>query len=122
MQVESVAWITELKNTLSAVFYLGAMLIYLRFDQTRKLRWYLAALGLFVLALFSKTVTATLPAALLVIFWWQRGRLVVEARRAAAGAVLPAGRGRGHAHGLGRADADRRRGPEFDLHDRSSGC
>ena len=34
--MESVAWITEQKNTLSAVFYLGAMLAYLRFDQTRK--------------------------------------------------------------------------------------
>jgi tetratricopeptide (TPR) repeat protein len=33
------------------------------------------ALGLFVLALMTKTVTATLPAALLVIFWWQRGRI-----------------------------------------------
>ena len=33
------------------------------------------AFGLFVLGLLSKTVTATLPAALLVIFWWQRGRL-----------------------------------------------
>ena len=33
VQVESVAWITEQKNTLSAVFYLGAMLAYLRFDE-----------------------------------------------------------------------------------------
>ena len=76
VQVESVAWITELKNTLSAVFYLGAALLYLRFDQARgRAAWYLAALGLFVLALASKTMTATLPGALLVIFWWQRGRL-----------------------------------------------
>ncbi len=75
IQAESVAWITEQKNTLSAVFYLGAMLVYLRFDQTRKTSLYWWALGLFLLAILSKTVTATLPGALLVIFWWQRGRL-----------------------------------------------
>ena len=75
VHVESVAWITELKNTLSAVFYLSAMLAYLRFDETRQTQFYWLALALFVLGLLSKTVTATLPAALLVIFWWQRGRL-----------------------------------------------
>ena len=75
VHAESVAWITEQKNTLSAVFYLGAMLVYLRFDQTRKLALYGWALGLFLLAILSKTVTATLPGGLLVIFWWQRGRL-----------------------------------------------
>ena len=94
VHVESVAWITEQKNTLSAVFYLGAMLVYLRFDQTRKTAWYAGALGLFVLALLSKTVTGTLPGALLVIFWWQRGRLSWKARRAAAAAVLCPGGGR----------------------------
>ena len=73
--VESVAWITELKNTLSGVFYLAAMLLYVHFDQTRKPGWYLGALGLFVLALLSKTATVMLPAVLPVIFWWQRGRL-----------------------------------------------
>ena len=75
VQVESVAWITEQKNTLSAAFYLGAMLSYLQFDRRRGKSWYVFALLLFVLALLSKTMTATLPAALLVIFWWQRGRL-----------------------------------------------
>jgi tetratricopeptide (TPR) repeat protein len=73
--VESVAWITEQKNTLSLVFYLAAALIYLRFDETRRPRMYVAALALFTLAMLSKTVTATLPAALLVVFWWKRGRL-----------------------------------------------
>ena len=73
--VESVAWISEQKNTLSAVFYLGAMLAYLHFDRDRRRSHYYLALGLFLLALLSKTVTATLPAALLVIFWWQRARL-----------------------------------------------
>jgi tetratricopeptide (TPR) repeat protein len=73
--VESVAWIAEQKNTLSAVFYLGAALAYLHFDRTRRPSRYFLALGLFLLALLSKTITATLPAALLVVFWWQRGRL-----------------------------------------------
>ena len=75
VQVESVAWIAEQKNTLSAVFYLGALLVYLHFDQTRQKPLYWSALALFLLAVFSKTVTATLPGGLLVIFWWQRGRL-----------------------------------------------
>jgi tetratricopeptide (TPR) repeat protein len=73
--VESVAWISEQKNTLSAVFYLSAALVYLHFNQQRRWSQYFLASGLFMLALLSKTVTATLPAALLVIFWWQRGRL-----------------------------------------------
>jgi protein O-mannosyl-transferase len=101
VMVESVAWITEQKNTLSAVFYLSAMLAYLRFHELQnplplgegsvrapstntpslqpspkgKGSLYVLALGLFVLGLLTKTVTATLPAALLVIFWWQRGTL-----------------------------------------------
>jgi len=75
VNVETVAWISEQKNTLSGVFCLAAMLTYLSYDQTRRKSQYLVATGLFVLALLSKTVTATLPAALLVIFWWQRGRL-----------------------------------------------
>jgi tetratricopeptide (TPR) repeat protein len=77
--VESVAWISEQKNTLSLVFYLLAALAYLRFDRDRgqpaAKRAYLAASLLFVCALLTKSVTATLPAALLVVFWWKRGRL-----------------------------------------------
>ena len=75
VHVESVAWITEQKNTLSLVFYLAAALAYLRFDDTRRRRTYAAAFALFVLSLLCKTVTSTLPAALLVVLWWRRGRL-----------------------------------------------
>lgn len=84
VQVESVAWITEHKNTLSAVFYFAAAAAYLRFDQERadggpgrRLRGLWAvAFALFLGALLSKTVTATLPGALLVVAWWRRGRLM----------------------------------------------
>jgi protein O-mannosyl-transferase len=75
IQAESVAWISELKNILSGVFYFGSMLAYLKFDRTRNLACYAASLALFAFALMSKTVTATLPAAMLVIFWWKRGKL-----------------------------------------------
>ncbi|MDE3197445.1 MAG: glycosyltransferase family 39 protein, partial [Acidobacteriota bacterium] len=73
--VEAVAWISEQKSTLSGVFYLSAALAYLRFDAERNRRDYFAASALFVCALLSKTVTASLPAALLVVLWWKRGRL-----------------------------------------------
>jgi len=73
--VEAVAWISEQKSTLSAVFYLASALTYLHFDRSRKTSHYFSALLLFLLALLSKSVTATLPAVLLVIFWWKRGRL-----------------------------------------------
>jgi protein O-mannosyl-transferase len=73
--VESVAWISEQKNTLSAVLYLAAALAYLRFDAGRRAAWYGIALGLFAMAVATKSVTASLPAALLVVFWWKRGRL-----------------------------------------------
>jgi tetratricopeptide (TPR) repeat protein len=77
--VESVAWISEQKNTLSVVFYLGSALVYLQGRERERRSYYWAALALFVLALLTKTVTATLPAALLVALWWRDGRL--EARR-----------------------------------------
>jgi tetratricopeptide (TPR) repeat protein len=77
--VESVAWIAEQKNTLSTLFALAAMIAYLDFDRDRRLSRYWLALGLFALALLSKTVVITLPAVLLVVAWWRRGR--VDLRR-----------------------------------------
>jgi len=73
--VESVAWITEQKNTLSLFFCLLAAAAYLR--HTRQPHWtnYNAALVLFFLALASKPSTVVLPAALLVLVWWRNGRL-----------------------------------------------
>ena len=79
VQVESVAWISELKNTLSTALFLGAALAYLRFDGGRRKRAYALALALFALGLLAKTVVAVLPVALAAALWWRRGRL--EAKR-----------------------------------------
>jgi tetratricopeptide (TPR) repeat protein len=73
--VESVAWISEQKNTLSTVFYLAAALAWLRFQDDRRPARYAIASLWFLAALLTKTVTATLPAALLVLAWWRHGRL-----------------------------------------------
>jgi tetratricopeptide (TPR) repeat protein len=75
VQVESVAWITELKNTLSGVFFLSTIIAYLKFDHKRKKKFYVIAFSFFILGLMSKSVIATLPLSLIVLFWWKRGKI-----------------------------------------------
>jgi tetratricopeptide (TPR) repeat protein len=75
VHVESVAWITERKNVLSAFFYLLSFLVYLRFDGGSKRALYVFSLLLFLCALLSKTVAASLPLALLLTLYYLKGRL-----------------------------------------------
>lgn len=75
VMVESVAWMSEIKNTLSGAFCVGSTLVYLKFDVTRKRGAYAIALALFLAGMMTKTVIVTLPAVLLVIFLWKRGTL-----------------------------------------------
>ena len=93
--VESVAWVTERKNTLSLALSLLAALAYFAWADRRAVAaaqrprrkreqsppWHrrpgvlwAAALALFALALLAKTTAALLPAVLLVIVWWRNGR------------------------------------------------
>ena len=86
VQVESVAWIAERKNVLSAFFYLSALLAYWRFDpptgstegrdrpKASRIA-YVASFLLYLAALGSKTVTCSMPAAILLVAWWKRGRI-----------------------------------------------
>jgi protein O-mannosyl-transferase len=75
VMVESVAWITELKNTLSGVLFLSAALAYLTCIESGKKRSYILALGLFILGLLSKTAIASFPLAMLAVVWWKRGKV-----------------------------------------------
>ena len=70
VQVESVAWITELKSVLSLFFILLTLFCWIEFvgEGSRRFRYWLA-LGFYALALFSKTTACTLPATLLLILW-----------------------------------------------------
>jgi tetratricopeptide (TPR) repeat protein len=80
VQVETVAWVTELKNVQCLFFSLLAVHAWLRYTaepaaepdaRLAGLGWYGLALVCHALALFSKTTACTLPAALLLILWWQ---------------------------------------------------
>ena len=73
LHVESVAWIIERKDVLSALFYLGAVLVWVRFVEAPRAGSYLLAVVLFTAGLLSKSVVVTLPLALLLWHWWQRG-------------------------------------------------
>ena len=75
LHVESVAWIIERKDLLSALFYLTAALVWIRFAEAPGRGRYLLALGLFTAGLLSKSIVVTLPAALLIWQWWKRGRV-----------------------------------------------
>ncbi|PYI87689.1 MAG: hypothetical protein DMF03_12860, partial [Verrucomicrobia bacterium] len=72
--VQSVAWITEMKNTQSAVFYLLAISLFL---QSRDVKYhrvlYLLSLVSFVAAITSKPSTVILPAVLALCLWWREG-------------------------------------------------
>ncbi len=78
LHVESVAWIFERKDVLSGLFYLAAVLVWLRFlEKPRPWRYGLALL-LFAAGLLSKSMVVTLPAALLIVQWWRNGRIAVR--------------------------------------------
>ncbi|MDO8733786.1 MAG: O-GlcNAc transferase, partial [Elusimicrobiota bacterium] len=101
VNVESVAWISERKNVLSGLFYLSAIMAYLKFSKLdmssageskyisilskravapvpgKSYRiYYVLALVLYLCALFSKTVTCSLPVAILLLLWWKRSKVV----------------------------------------------
>jgi len=83
VQVETVAWITERKNTLCGVFYFAAVWAYLKREGTghrgqgtgKKGVWYGVSLLLFVCALLSKTIACSMPGVVLLLIWWKRGRI-----------------------------------------------
>jgi protein O-mannosyl-transferase len=73
VNVESVAWITEMKNTQSGFFFFLTLLCFLQFDTGNDRRWYVTALICGMAAILSKPSTVVLPLVLLLCLWWEHG-------------------------------------------------
>ncbi|MES1261604.1 MAG: tetratricopeptide repeat protein [Acidobacteriota bacterium] len=91
IQAETVSWISERKNCLAVFFFLSSLYVYLRYAGVIELaapepgkervlelpsdpgRLFALATILFLCALWSKTISASMPAVALVIIWWKRG-------------------------------------------------
>ena len=75
LHVESVAWVIERKDVLSGLFYLAAVLTWMRFVEQPHSRRYALPLVLYAAGLLSKSIVVTLPVALLIWHWWKQGRV-----------------------------------------------
>ncbi|MCA9271315.1 MAG: glycosyltransferase family 39 protein, partial [Planctomycetales bacterium] len=82
VNVASVAWAVEQKNTLSLIFYLLALSAFVRFIDTRARRPWAQSLAFYVLALLAKTSVVMLPPVLLLVWWWKERRVGWAALRA----------------------------------------
>ncbi|MFL6583461.1 MAG: tetratricopeptide repeat protein [Chthoniobacterales bacterium] len=74
VMVQSVAWITEMKNTQSCFFYLLCVLFFLKWNITRTWWRFAGALFFGAMAMASKSSTVILPAVLALCLWWQNRR------------------------------------------------
>ena len=74
LRVESVAWISERKDVLSACFFFLTLLVWLRYVRTRNWIYYLLVLFFFALGLMAKPMLVTLPLLLLLLDYWPLSR------------------------------------------------
>jgi hypothetical protein len=75
VQVESVAWISERKNVLSTLFFLLAVIAYVRFSDHPRPRTYAAIFVLYVCGMLTKINVIVLPAVMLTYELAYRARL-----------------------------------------------
>jgi tetratricopeptide (TPR) repeat protein len=105
VMVQSVAWVTELKNTQSGFFYLLSIFCFLKWDERPRIRrilriqgttdqeeavsrppwrlagdgyclmWFALSLSFFILATLSKPSVVMLPVVLALCVWWRKGRI-----------------------------------------------
>jgi tetratricopeptide (TPR) repeat protein len=70
LHVESVAWIAERKDVLSAFFWMLTLCMYVYYTEKPVIKRYLPVVFCFVLALMSKPIVVTLPVILILLDYW----------------------------------------------------
>ena len=70
LRIESVAWISERKDVLSAVFFMLTLGLYVRYVRYSSIGRYLAVVGSFALGLMCKPTLVTVPLVLLLVDYW----------------------------------------------------
>jgi cytochrome c-type biogenesis protein CcmH/NrfG len=78
LHVESVAWIAERKDVLSAFFFMLTLLAYLHYTRAPSIGRYLTVALAVALGLMSKPMLVTLPFVLLLLDYWPLGRLKLK--------------------------------------------
>jgi len=79
LHVESVAWVSERKDVLSALFWMLTLWSYARYTRKPRLSRYAVVLICFMLGLMSKPMLVTLPFVLLLLDYWPLGRTRLHA-------------------------------------------
>ncbi len=74
LHVESVAWVAERKDVLSAFFWILTLLCYVRYTHKPGVWRYTAVVFSFVLAMMSKPMVITLPLVMILLDYWPLGR------------------------------------------------
>ena len=68
LRVESVTWVSERKDVLYALFFISSLISYVLYlKKPKELKFYLLALGLFLLSVLSKGMAVSLPLALILL-------------------------------------------------------
>ena len=78
LNVEPVAWISQRKTVLGALFGLLTLVAYARYVRRGSRKAYALSLAMFALSLMSKAMLVTMPALLLVLDAWPLGRFGSE--------------------------------------------
>ena len=89
LHVESVAWVAERKDVLSAFFWFLTIWAYTRYAEQPGLRRYLLVLLFFGLGLMAKPMVVTLPFVLLLLDYWPLGRLQLQNVRTVSDLDIP---------------------------------